>query len=141
MRTITITDAVEAAARAQYERAAHPGAPRWEDCAESDRAVYRHAVRPHVEAAAPFIAARSLQDAATAFATTRPSEAARRSLEYPVVELQAMAYRHTAAQRPVAVPSSTVPVPVPAQVPAAAPHRVRAVLRALRPSHSSGAVQ
>src|ERR687889_596270 len=65
MRPITLTDAVEAAARAQYERASHPGAPRWEDCAETDRAVYRHAVRPHVEAAAPFIAARSLQDAAT----------------------------------------------------------------------------
>ena len=46
----------------QYERAAHPGAPRWEDCAESDRAVYRTAVRPHVEAAAPFIAAQSLQE-------------------------------------------------------------------------------
>ena len=91
MRTITITDAVEAAARAQYERAAHPGAPRWEDCAESDRAVYRHAVRPHVEAAAPFIAARSLQDAATAFATTRPAESARRSLEYPVGRVVAKA--------------------------------------------------
>jgi hypothetical protein len=141
MRTITITDAVEAAARAQYERAAHPGAPRWEDCAESDRAVYRHAVRPHVEAAAPFIAARSLQDAATAFATTRPSESARRSLEYPVVELQAMAYRHTAAQRPVVVPSSssaTAPVTAPAA--AAAPRRVRAVLGALRPSRRPEAV-
>ena len=110
MRTITITDAVEAAARAQYERAAHPGAPRWEDCAESDRAVYRHAVRPHVEAAAPFIAARSLQDAATAFATTRPTESARRSLEYPAVELQAMAYRHTATQRSTA-PTHTLTAP------------------------------
>ena len=140
MRTITITDAVEAAARAQYERAAHPGAPRWEDCAESDRAVYRTAVRPHVEAAAPFIAARSLQDAAGAFAATRPTESARRSLEYPVVELQAMAYRHTAAQRPVAVPASS-PAPVPAPVHAAAPRRVRAVLGALRPRRSSGAVQ
>jgi hypothetical protein len=138
MRTITITDAVEAAARAQYERAAHPGAPRWEDCAESDRAVYRHAVRPHVEAAAPFIAARSLQDAATAFATTRPSESARRSLEYPVVELRAMAYRHTAAQRPVVVPSSSAPVTAPAA--AAAPRRVRAVLGALRPSRRPEAV-
>ena len=130
MRPITITDAVEAAARAQYERASHSGAPRWEDCAETDRAVYRHAVRPHVEAAAPFIAARSLQDAATAFATTRPSEAARRGLEYPVVELQAMAYRHTAAQRPVAVPSSSATV----TAPAAAPRRARGVLNALRPS-------
>jgi hypothetical protein len=138
MRTITITDAVEAAARAQYERAAHPGAPRWEDCAESDRAVYRHAVRPHVEAAAPFIAARSLQDAATAFATTRPSEAARRSLDHPVVELQAMAYRHTAAQRPVAVPSSSATVTAPA--PATAPRRVRAVLGALHPSRRPEAV-
>ncbi|MFF0988876.1 hypothetical protein [Kocuria nitroreducens] len=137
MRTITITDAVEAAARAQYERAAHPGAPRWEDCAESDRAVYRTAVRPHIEAAAPFIAARSLQDAATAFATTRPSEAARRSLEYPVVELQAMAYRHTAAQRPVAVPSSST-VTVPAA--AAAPRPLRAVLGALRLSRRPGVV-
>lgn len=138
MRTITITDAVEAAARAQYERAAHPGAPRWEDCAESDRAVYRHAVRPHVEAAAPFIAARSLQDAATAFATTRPTESARRSLEYPVVELQAMAYRHTAAQRPVVVPSSSATVAAPAA--AAAPRRVRAVLGALRSSRRPEAV-
>ena len=142
MRTITITDAVEAAARAQYERAAHPGAPRWEDCAESDRAVYRHAVRPHVEAAAPFIAARSLQDAATAFATTRPAESARRSLEYPVVELQAMAYRHTAAQRPVVVPSSsaTATAPVTAPAAAAAPRRVRAVLGALRSSRRPEAV-
>lgn len=140
MRTITITDAVEAAARAQYERAAHPGAPRWEDCAESDRAVYRHAVRPHVEAAAPFIAARSLRDAATAFATTRPSESARRSLEYPVVELQAMAYRHTAAQRPVGVPSSSAPVAAPVTAPAAAPRRVRAVLGALRSSRRPEAV-
>ena len=142
MRTITITDAVEAAARAQYERAAHPGAPRWEDCAESDRAVYRHAVRPHVEAAAPFIAARSLQDAATAFATTRPTESARRSLEYPVVELQAMAYRHTAAQRPVRVPSSsaTATAPVTAPAAAAAPRRVRAVLGALRSSRRPEAV-
>ncbi|MEB2528786.1 hypothetical protein [Kocuria rosea] len=141
MRTITITDAVEAAARAQYERAAHPGAPRWEDCAESDRAVYRRAVRPHVEAAAPFIAARSLQDAATAFATTRPTESARRSLEYPVVELQAMAYRHTAAQRPVGVPSSsaTAPVTAPAAA-AAAPRRVRAVLGGLRSSRRPEAV-
>ena len=57
MRTITITDAVEAAARAQYERAAHPAAPCWEDCTELERAAYRIAVRPHVEAAAPFIAA------------------------------------------------------------------------------------
>jgi hypothetical protein len=138
MRTITITDAVEAAARAQYERAAHPGAPRWEDCAESDRAVYRHAVRPHVEAAAPFIAARSLQDAATAFATTRPSESARRSLEYPVVELQAMAYRHTAVQRPVGVPSSSATVTAPAA--AAVPSRVRAVLGALRSSRRPEAV-
>ncbi len=138
MRTITITDAVEAAARAQYERAAHPGAPRWEDCAESDRAVYHHAVRPHVEAAAPFIAARSLQDAATAFATTRPTESARRSLEYPVVELQAMAYRHTAAQRPVVVPSSSATAPVTA--PAAAPRRVRTVLGALRSSRRPEAV-
>ncbi|WP_144836623.1 hypothetical protein [Kocuria rosea] len=142
MRTITITDAVEAAARAQYERAAHLGAPRWEDCAESDRAVYRHAVRPHVEAAAPFIAARSLQDAATAFATTRPAESARRSLEYPVVELQAMAYRHTAAQRPVVVPSSsaTATAPVTAPAAAAAPRRVRAVLGALRSSRRPEAV-
>ncbi|GAA1754918.1 hypothetical protein [Kocuria aegyptia] len=143
MRTITITDAVEAAARAQYERAAHPWAPRWEDCAESDRAVYRHAVRPHVEAAAPFIAARALQDAATAFATTRPSEAARRSLEYPVVELQAMAYRHTAAQRPVAVPSpatATVPAAAAAAAVATVPRRVRAVLSALRPSGRPEAV-
>ena len=142
MRTITITDAVEAAARAQYERAAHPGAPRWEDCAESDRAVYRHAVRPNVEAAAPFIAARSLQDAATAFATTRPAESARRSLEYPVVELQAMAYRHTAAQRPVVVPSSsaTATAPVTAPAAAAAPRRVRAVLGGLRSSRRPEAV-
>jgi hypothetical protein len=140
MRTITITDAVEAAARAQYERAAHPGAPRWEDCAEPDRAVYRHAVRPHVEAAAPFIAARSLQDAATAFATTRPTESARRSLEYPVVELQAMAYRHTAAQRPVVVPSSSATAPVTAPAAAAAPRRVRAVLGALRSSRRPEAV-
>jgi hypothetical protein len=141
MRTITITDAVEAAARAQYERAAHPGAPRWEDCAESDRAVYRHAVRPHVEAAAPFIAARSLQDAATAFATTRPSESARRGLEYPVVELQAMAYRHTAAQRPVVVPSSSATATAPVTAPAAAaPRRVRAVLGALRSSRRPEAV-
>ncbi|MFE7630684.1 hypothetical protein [Kocuria sp. NPDC057446] len=142
MRTITITDAVEAAARAQYERAAHPAAPPWEDCAESDRAVYRHAVRPHVEAAAPFIAARSLRDAATAFATIRPSEAARRSLEYPVVELQAMAYRHTAAQRPVGVPSSsgTITAPVTAPAGAGAARRVRTVLGALRPSRRPEAV-
>ncbi len=142
MRPITITDAVEAAARAQYERASHPGAPRWEDCAETDRAVYRHAVRPHVEAAAPFIAARSLQDAATAFATTRPGEAVRRSLEYPAVELQAMAYRHTAAQRPVAVPSSSATATATDTVtaPAAAPRRARAVLDALRPSRRPEAV-
>lgn len=95
MNTINTTDAVEAAARSQYDRAAQLGAPRWEDCPEADRAVYRTAVRPHVEAAAPFIAARALQDAATAFTTTRPAAAARRSLEYPAVELQAMAYRHT----------------------------------------------
>ncbi|PLC12808.1 hypothetical protein AUQ48_11960 [Kocuria flava] len=134
MQTPNITDAVEAAARAQYERAAQPGAPRWEDCAESDRAIYRIAVRPHIEVAAPFIAARSLQDAATAFATTRPTEAARRSLEYPVVELQAMAYRHTAVQRPVVVPPSAV-VTAPAAA-ASAPRWVRAVLGALRPSRS-----
>lgn len=137
MQTLTITDAVEAAARAQYERAAHPGAPRWEDCGEADRAVYRTAVRPHVEAAAPFIAARALQDAATAFATTRPTEAARRSLEYPVVELQAMAYRHTAVQRPVGAPSSaTVTAPAAGS---AAPRRTRAILGALRRSRNSAA--
>jgi hypothetical protein len=110
MRIINITDAVEAAARAQYERAAHPGASRWEDCAELERAVYRHAVRHHVEAAAPFIAARALQDAATAFATTRPTVAARHGLEYPVVELQAMAYRHTATPRST-VPTRTLTAP------------------------------
>ncbi|MEX5295347.1 hypothetical protein QYM41_08700 [Kocuria sp. CPCC 205268] len=139
--TITITDAVEAAARAQYERAAHPGAPRWEDCAEIERAAYRIAVRPHVEAAAPFIAAQSLRDAAAAFAATRPSEAARRSLEHPVVELQAMAYRHTAAQRPVAVPpSSPAPGAVPVPVTAPAPRRMRGLLGALRPARSSEAL-
>lgn len=113
MSTIDITDAVEAAARAQYARAAaaRPDAPRWEDCAEHERAVHRGAVRPHVEAAAPFIAARSLQDAATALRTTRPVDAARRGLEYPAVELQAMAHRHTAAHRPppATVPSRTAP--------------------------------
>ena len=50
-------------------------------------------------------------------------EAARRSLEHPVVELQAMAYRHTAARRLVAVPSSSATVTAPA-----APRRARAVL-------------
>lgn len=60
---------------------------------------------------APFIAARSLQDAATALRTTRPVDAARRGLEYPAVELQAMAHRHTAAHRPppATVPSRTAP--------------------------------
>ncbi len=140
MRTITITDAVEAAARAQYERAAHPGAPRWEDCAEIERAAYRIAVRPHVEAAAPFIAAQSLRDAASAFAATRPSEAARRSLEHPVVELQAMAHRHTAAQRPVVVPSSPAPGTAPVPVTAATPRRARGLLGALRPARSSEAL-
>lgn len=127
--TVDLTDAVEAAARAQYARAtaSHPGAPRWEDCSESDRAVYRTAVRPHLEAAAPFIAARSLQDAATAFATTRPTEAARRSLEYPVVELQAMAYRHTAHERPL---PAAAPVRTDGPVRAGALRHVRNVLGA-----------
>ncbi len=49
-----------------------------------------------------------------------------------------MAYRHTAAQRPVAVPSSS-PATVTAPVSAAAPHRVRALLGALRPARSSAA--
>lgn len=112
MQTIILTDAVEAAAAAQYHRAtaAHPGSPRWEDCPETDRAVYRTAVRPHVEAAAPLIAAGALQEAATAFATTAPTEAARRGLEYPAVELRAMAYRHTAPRRAASTaPAETVP--------------------------------
>lgn len=100
MQTIDLTDAVEATARAEYQRATstRPGSLPWESCPEQERATYRIAVRPHVEAAAPLIAARALQDAATAFATTRPTETARRSLEYPMVELQAMACRHTAPQ-------------------------------------------
>ncbi|MGX5360025.1 hypothetical protein [Kocuria sp. KH4] len=110
MPTINITDAIEAAARAQYARAAHPQSPSWESCTDLERAAYRIAVRPHVEAAAPIIAAGALQDAATAFATTRPTEAARRSLEYPVVELQAMAYRHAASQRPLPLtPAEAMP--------------------------------
>ena len=63
-------------------------------------------------------------------------EAARRSLEYPVVELQAMACRHTAVQRPVAVPSSSAAV----TASAAASRRARAVLDALRPSRRPEAV-
>lgn len=145
MRTITITDAVEAAARAQYERAAHPGAPRWEDCAESDRAVYRTAVRPHVEAAAPFIAARSLQDAAGAFAATRPTEAARRSLEYPVVELQAMAYRHTVTQRSTArthtltAPAATTTQATDRSAGTGALRRARTILSAFGPARTPSA--
>ncbi|MEB2528819.1 hypothetical protein [Kocuria rosea] len=145
MRTITITDAVEAAARAQYERAAHPGAPRWEDCTETDRAAYRHAVRPHVEAAAPFIAARSLQDAATAFATTRPTEAARRSLEYPVVELQAMAYRHTATQRSttqthtLTAPAATTTQATDRSTGTGALRRARSILSAFGPARTPSA--
>ena len=108
MSTIDITDAVEAAARAQYERATgrDPEARSWRSCAEAERAVYRHAVRPHLEVAAPLIAARSLQDAATALRTTRPAESARRSLEYPAVELEAMAYRHAEPHRPEPAPAA-----------------------------------
>ncbi|MFI7483370.1 hypothetical protein ACH9EU_13275 [Kocuria sp. M1R5S2] len=108
MNTVDITAAVEAAARAQYERAAgaDPLRPSWTDCAEHERAVYRTAVRPHVAAAAPFVAARSLQDAATAFLATRPADGVLRSLEYPAVELRAMAHRHTAGLRPDPVTSA-----------------------------------
>ena len=108
MSTIDITDAVEAAARAQYERATgrDPEARSWRSCAEAERAAYRTAVRPHLEAAAPWIAARSLQDAATAFRSTRPAESARRSLEYPAVELEAMAHRLAVPRRPDPAPAA-----------------------------------
>jgi alpha-beta hydrolase superfamily lysophospholipase len=108
MLTIDLTDAVEAAARAQYERAMglHPASRTWAQCTEHERTAYRTAVRPHIEAAAPVIAARSLQDAAAAFRTTRPTDRAARAVDYPAVELQAMAYRHTiAAERPAPAPA------------------------------------
>ncbi|MEX5237910.1 hypothetical protein, partial [Kocuria arenosa] len=106
----------------------------------TDRAVYRHAVRPHVEAAAPFIAARSLQDAATAFATTRPSEAARRSLECPVVELQAMAYRHTAPQpHTLTAPAATMPQAAGRRTGTGALRRARTVLSAFATAKTSSA--
>lgn len=133
MSTINLTDAIEATARAEYERAtgARPGSLPWRSCPEQERITYRTAVRPHVEAAAPFIAARALQDAAAAFGTTRPTEAARHSLDYPVVELQAMAYRHTVAQNHI------IAAPVRTAVPAAdqstetsARHRIRTALSA-----------
>lgn len=108
MSTIDITDAVEAAARAQYERATgrDPEARSWRSCAEAERVVYRSAVRPHLEAAAPLIAAHALRDAATAFRTTRPAESVRSSLEYPAVELEAMAHRHSALRRPGPAPAA-----------------------------------
>ncbi|MEX5272155.1 hypothetical protein [Kocuria sabuli] len=141
MSTLNITDAVEAAARAQYDRAAHPGSPSWESCAELERAAYRIAVRPHVAAAAPLIAARALQDAATDFATTGPTEAARRSLEYPAVELQAMACRHTAAQTPVpTAPVGTVSQATGRITGSGTLRRTRSALSALRTARAPQAV-
>lgn len=142
MPTIDLTDAVEAAARAQYERAKglHLAYRTWTECTEHERAAYRTAVRPHVEAAAPVIAARSLQDAATAFRTTRPAHSATRGVDYPAVELQAMAYRHTiAAEHPVSAPapSRTTPTePAHETVPAGVRSRV---LSALRPRQTTQA--
>lgn len=46
MSTIDPTDAVEAAARAEHERAAHPESPSWELCTDLERAAHRIAVLP-----------------------------------------------------------------------------------------------
>lgn len=135
MLTIDLTDAVEAAARAQYERAMglHPASRTWAECTEHERTAYRTAVRPHIEAAAPVIAARSLHDAAAAFRTTRPTDRAAHAVDYPAVELQAMAYRHTiATERPVSAPapSRTIPTePAHETVPAGMRSRVLSALR------------
>lgn len=141
MPTINITDAIEAAARAQYARAAHPQSPSWESCTDLERAAYRIAVRPHVEAAAPVIAATALQDAATVFATTRPTEAVRHSLEYPVVELQAMAYRHAASQSPLPItPAEAMPQTAGPATGKGAARRARAALSALLTAGTPGTV-
>ncbi|MEX5262183.1 hypothetical protein [Kocuria sp. CPCC 205263] len=136
MSTIDLTDAVEAAARAQYERAMglHPAYRTWAECTEHERTAYRTAVRPHIEAAAPVIAARSLQDAAAAFRTIRPADSAAHAVDYPAVELQAMAYRHTiAAEHPVSAPAPSGVAPA-EFLSEAAPAGVRGrLLSALRP--------
>lgn len=55
-------EAVEAGARASYEHA-NFGAP-WDECPQEWRASYGDSIRAALEAAAPFIAAQALEEAA-----------------------------------------------------------------------------